>query len=82
MNYKLFTPGIFLMVAAASILIFGPDLSIRGGIGVIFLAAIGLGLTVAGSPDPSKKNEPGVDRPYGIDQSGGTDWRRGDGTPL
>lgn len=83
MNYRLFAPGIALMLFVGGMLVFWPNgFGWRSAFGLLIVFIVGLGLTVAGSPDPKRNEIPGVTRPHGIDQTGDTDWRRGDGTPT
>jgi hypothetical protein len=54
-NFLLLIIGIVLMVVSALLLIFVMDIGLKEGFGISILFAIGLGLTVAGSPDPRKE---------------------------
>jgi len=54
-NKNLVYSGLVLMVLSAIALIFAPELHARAVVGVGLLFFIGLGLTVAGSPDPRKE---------------------------
>jgi hypothetical protein len=49
--------GVFLMLVTIGFILFLPDMTTRRWVGVILLGVIGLGLTVAGSPDPRDRED-------------------------
>jgi hypothetical protein len=74
MNKNFLYAGIGIMLTVAWLIFFWPDITGQQWFALVVIFIIGLGLTVAGSPDPNKKDEPGVHRAFGIDDPDKKGW--------